>query len=257
MTASTLPGLLDGLLAADPARPLLTFYDDATGERVELSVRSFENWVAKTANLLRDELDAEPGDHVALWLPTHWQSAVWVCAAAACGVEVSHDTGQATAVEVVVAGPDTLAAAAGRGAREVVALSLRPMGQGFETGTPPGTVDYASTVLAQGDAFVPAQAPDGQAPFVVARDGSLSQRDLLERARDRAAALGLGPRGRLLTDANPAAPSGLAGGLLAAMVTDGSVVLNRNPDPAAVDERARQERVTARWWAGGRAPGGG
>src|SRR5579859_6537412 len=43
--------LLRSLLEADPARPLITFYDDATGERVELSVKTFDNWVAKTANL--------------------------------------------------------------------------------------------------------------------------------------------------------------------------------------------------------------
>jgi uncharacterized protein (TIGR03089 family) len=248
MTASTLPGLLADLLAADPARPLLTFYDDATGERVELSVRSFENWVAKTANLLHDELDAEPGEHVTLWLPTHWQSAVWACAAAACGVEVSHDTEADTPVDVLVSGPDTLSAAAGRGAREVVALSLRPMGQGFDAALPDGVTDYARSVLAQGDAFVPPDTPDGDAAFWLTPTRGVSQRDLLAQARHRAEALGLGPRGRLLTDANPAAAPGLATGLLAAMVVDGSVVLNANPDPAAVEDRARQERVTARWW---------
>jgi uncharacterized protein (TIGR03089 family) len=259
MTASTLPALLYALLADDPARPLLTFYDDATGERVELSVRSFENWVAKTANLLHDELDADPGDHVALWLPTHWQSAVWACAAAACGVAVSHDPDVDTPVDVVVCGPCTLTAAAGLGAREVVALSLRPMGQGFETDLPPGVTDYAGTVLAQGDEFVPVAAPDPQAPFALSRAGSHSQQDLLARAREHAEKLGLQAHARLLTDANPAAPSGLAGGLLAAMVTAGSVVLNRNPDQAAVDTRVRQEQVTAQYWTTGEArrPGAG
>src|SRR5690606_33707705 len=52
--------LLSSALAADPGRPLVTFYDDATGERVELSVATFAYWVAKTANLLQDELSAEP-----------------------------------------------------------------------------------------------------------------------------------------------------------------------------------------------------
>ena len=56
--------LLDGALRADPSGPFLTFYDDATGERIELSLTSLENWVAKTANLLVDELDLEPGDVV-------------------------------------------------------------------------------------------------------------------------------------------------------------------------------------------------
>ena len=48
-TDRTPADLLRSALAADPGRPLVTFYDDATGERVELSVATFANWVAKTA----------------------------------------------------------------------------------------------------------------------------------------------------------------------------------------------------------------
>src|SRR5690606_236316 len=73
--------LLAAALDANPSRPLFTFYDDATGERVELSVASFENWVAKTANLLRNGLDAQPGERIAVRLPAHWQGAVWMLAA--------------------------------------------------------------------------------------------------------------------------------------------------------------------------------
>lgn len=250
MPASTLPDLLTSLLANDPARPLVTFYDDATGERVELSVKSFENWVAKTANLLQSELSADPGDHVAVRLPTHWQSAVWMCAAASCSAVVTHDPEVGAAVDVVVCDADGLPAAMESGADEVVALSLLPMGRGFDIVLPDGVTDYAATVLAQGDSFLPIGAPMGDAPFVLSRDGSTSQRELIAQARDSAKTLGLYPNGRLLTDANPAVPSGLVGGLLAAMVTGGSVVLNRNADPAAVDGRMTQEHVTAQWWAG-------
>ena len=250
MTASTVPDLITSLLRNDPARPLVTFYDDDTGERVELSVKTFENWVAKTANLLQGELSADPGEHVALWLPTHWQTAVWVCAAAACGVTVSTDPQVQTPVDVAVCGPESLAEATGRGTREVVALSLRPMGQGFDDGLPAGATDYAREVLAQGDSFLPLAAPDGDADFLVSAEGSLSQRALLERARARAGDLGLHPGGRLLTDANPAQEAGLVGGLLATMVTGGSDVLTRHADPAAVDGRVTQEHVTVQWWAG-------
>src|SRR5262249_8331331 len=57
--------LLAQALARDPGRPLLTYYDDATGERAELSATTLANWVAKTANLLQDELALSPGDRVA------------------------------------------------------------------------------------------------------------------------------------------------------------------------------------------------
>ena len=67
--------VLDPLLAADPAGPRITYYDDATGERIELSTVTMANWAAKTANLLRDEMGAGPGTRVAVLLPAHWQTA--------------------------------------------------------------------------------------------------------------------------------------------------------------------------------------
>src|SRR5471030_1959113 len=75
--AGTPATLLAGALRTAPARVLLTFYDDATGERAELSVATFANWVAKTANLCRDDLDLDVGARVAIALPVHWQAAVW------------------------------------------------------------------------------------------------------------------------------------------------------------------------------------
>ena len=65
--------ILDPLLRDDPAGPRITYYDDATGERIELSAVTLGNWAAKTANLLRDELGAGPGSRVAVLLPAHWQ----------------------------------------------------------------------------------------------------------------------------------------------------------------------------------------
>ena len=57
--------LLAAALRRDAAAPLVTHYDDATGERVELSGATLANWVAKTANLLQDEFDVGPGSVVA------------------------------------------------------------------------------------------------------------------------------------------------------------------------------------------------
>ena len=60
------------LLAEQPSRPFVTFYDDATGERVELSARSLANWVAKTHFLLLDELGLGVGDTALVALPADW-----------------------------------------------------------------------------------------------------------------------------------------------------------------------------------------
>ena len=80
------PGLLDRFLA-EPGRPRVTWYgpDD---ERVELSGKTLFNWIAKTANLLVEELDAEPGTSVGIDLPAHWRSVTWVLATWAAGAHV-------------------------------------------------------------------------------------------------------------------------------------------------------------------------
>jgi uncharacterized protein (TIGR03089 family) len=57
--------LLDDRLRNSPTAPAITYYDDATGERIELSAVTLANWAAKTGNLLRDELGMGPGSRVA------------------------------------------------------------------------------------------------------------------------------------------------------------------------------------------------
>ncbi|MGY2061148.1 TIGR03089 family protein, partial [Nocardia gipuzkoensis] len=61
--------LLEPILARDPAGPRITFYDDATGARIELSAVTLANWAAKTANMIRDEFGLAPGARVAVLLP--------------------------------------------------------------------------------------------------------------------------------------------------------------------------------------------
>ncbi|WP_217189236.1 TIGR03089 family protein [Streptomyces buecherae] len=246
-TDRTPADLLQSALAADPARPLVTFYDDATGERVELSVATFANWVAKTANLLQGDLAAEPGDRLALLLPAHWQSAVWLLACSSTGV-VAEVGGDPAAADLVVSGPETLdAARACSGER--VALSLRPLGARFPQ-VPQGFIDYAVEVPAQGDRFAPFAPVDPAAPaLVVGTDGpALSGTEVVERARADAARRGLEPGARLLSSLPYDTWDGLSAGLLAPLATGGSVVLCRNLDrlsPAEVDQRRATERVTA------------
>ena len=80
---------LQRALASDPSGPRLTYYDDGTGERVELSTITLANWVTKTTNLLAIECGVGPGSTVALHLPRHWATAVWVLAADAVGARIS------------------------------------------------------------------------------------------------------------------------------------------------------------------------
>ncbi|MCX5312738.1 MULTISPECIES: TIGR03089 family protein [unclassified Streptomyces] len=236
--------LLRSALAADPARPMVTFYDDATGERVELSVATFANWVAKTANLLQGDLAAEPGDRLALLLPAHWQSAVWLLACSSVGV-VADVQGDPAAADLVVTGPDTLdAARACRGER--IALALRPLGGRFPQ-PPEGFADYAVEVPSQGDRFAPYAPVDPDAPALTVGGLGLTAAQLVARAREDAVELGLTPGSRLLTGRTYDSWDGLSAGLFAPLAAGGSVVLCRHLgqlDEDGLAKRVESERVT-------------
>lgn len=224
----------------------MTFYDDATGERVELSVATFANWVAKTANLLQGDLAAQPGDRLALLLPAHWQSAVWLLACASVGV-VADVGGAPAAADIVVSGPDSLdKARACSGER--VALALRPLGGRFPQ-PPEGFVDYAVEVPGQGDRFAPFAPVDPEEPALVVAGAELTGAEVVEKARADATDLGLtGPGSRLLSGLPYDTWRGLSAGLYAPLATGGSVVLCRHLDGLDEDslaKRVENERVSA------------
>jgi len=239
--ATTFPSALAALLRHEPARPMVTFYDDATGERVELSVATYANWVAKTAGLAQDELDAERGGLLLLDLPTHWLGAVWLGAAWSLGLVVTDDPALAGKADLVVCGPAGVATYEEHAERvPVVALSLRPLGGRFTEALPTGVTDYGAVVLAQPDAFTAWDPPHADDPAWRDDDGTLTQAVLLAQA----AGSSLVPTGgRLLTDVNPCTRAGLDT-LLAAVVHDASTVWVANPDESGWAARVEQERAT-------------
>jgi uncharacterized protein (TIGR03089 family) len=231
--------LLRGALAADPSRPLVTFYDDATGERVELSVKTFDNWVAKTANLLVDGLGAVPSGRVALALPGHWQTAVWLFACWSAGLTVLPvgDGAIPGDADIVAAGPARLAEAADMAA-DVVGLSLHALGAPLAE-CPPGVTDYAVEVRAYGDRFS-GGGLDPDVPAVEFTDRSLTGSELVAEAR----ALGT-PGARVLTTVGFDTPEGLLRGLLGPLTADGSVIICQNLDESRLERRISVEHVTS------------
>ena len=138
MPASTVPEMVASLARTDAARPLLTFYDDATGERVELSVATFANWVAKTASLALDDLDVEPGLWSPTCPPTGWARSGW-WPPGRPGFCVTTDPAGAERAGLVVCGPASVEHQAKAADRvPVVALSLRPLGGRFAELLPTG-----------------------------------------------------------------------------------------------------------------------
>lgn len=150
----TLDRLLDGV--RDPSRPLITYYDMASGERVELSATTTANWVAKTSNFLVDDLHAAPGTRVRIGLPSHWLTMVWILSAWRVGAAVVD-----AAADIGVSGPELLADEPIR-----VASSMRPWGARFSP-PPPGFADVGAEVPGQPDDFVALDPPE---PLTLAID---------------------------------------------------------------------------------------
>ncbi len=238
---TTFAEVLAAQLRRDPGRPLLTFYDHATDERVELSVTTYANWVAKASGLLTDVADLERGMALRIDLPPHWLSPVFLGAAWTIGLRVT----TSDEPDAVVCGPDGLAAWAPRAATlPVLACSLRPLGVRFAEPLPDGVLDVGVEIWSQPDGFTAWDPPTGDD---LATD-DLTQRELFSPARDElTAAVGssLTDGGRLLSVADPASPPGTAT-FTEPLGRGGSLVLVRNPDPARLDDVYDAERATAR-----------
>jgi uncharacterized protein (TIGR03089 family) len=214
------------------ASPLVTYYDPDRGERVELSGVSLANWVAKTSNLLVDELDVEPGDAVELTVaeghPGHWVSLVWMLACWEVGATVTVGQG---AARVAVLGPEDPVDAVR--ADTVLICSLHPLGLPLAGPAPAGTLDYALEVRSQPDqhAAVP------QSGLTVAwrdHERQLTQADLVA-----------GPgsaRRRLVRPTGPWDTTRTA--LVEPLVGGGSTVVVAGPaDAERIAEIAAQERA--------------
>ena len=132
---------------------------------------------------------------------------------------------------------------------QVLACSLRPLGQGFTTVLPEGWLDFATEVPPQPDALLMPQVVTETDSALVEPTGRLTHADLVRRGRTSAAAIGLAPGGRLLTDLNPATASDIAVALLAPLVTGSSVVLLLNASDDRREKVASQERVTCASWS--------
>jgi uncharacterized protein (TIGR03089 family) len=213
-------------IAQDPTRPLLTWYDDATGERTELSGATLDNWVAKTANLLVDSVGLSPGDRAGILLPPHWQSAAVLLACWSAGVTVVSD--QPGPVDVLFAAASRIDDAAAWSAGDRYALALAPFAAPLRT-LPPGFDDYVLEVRGHGDRFS-AIRPGPQ------------DADLCGRAARRAAELGLGPDDRVLI--NAARYADPVDWLLAPLTVGASIVLCAHLDPDRLVDRINAEKVT-------------
>ncbi|MGA8546644.1 MAG: TIGR03089 family protein [Mycobacterium sp.] len=221
------------MLRADPVGPRITYYDDATGERIELSAVTLANWAAKTGNLLRDELGAGPASRVAMLLPAHWQTAAVLFGVWWIGADV---TLGGSAADVALCTAERLDEADATGAAEVAVLSLDPFGRPAAD-LPVGVTDYATAVRVHGDQIAAERHPG---PALAGR----SVDEVLAACQTSVATKGLTAGDRVLSTASWDGPDDMIEGLLAVLSIGGSLVQVANPDPAALPRKVEMEKVT-------------
>ncbi|MGO4856464.1 TIGR03089 family protein [Arthrobacter sp. 2MCAF14] len=223
--------LMAALRSGHATSPRLTWYGP-DAERVELSGRVLDNWVAKTSNLLQDEFDAEPGMSLRLDLPAHWKSLVWALAGWQLGMELVLDGGSA---DLLVT--DTPDVGAGAGFDAVVAVPLAALAMRWPGELPVGVVDYAAEVRSHGDVFMAHAEPDAAMPALRRPETGHSHGELLDGfAKEHDAGV------RLLVRAADGLESALADAL-GAWNKDGSVVLV-HPDVDVTQHLLDNERVS-------------
>jgi len=217
-----------------PADPFVTFYDDATGERTELSARSLANWVAKTYYLLTDELGLSARDRALVALPVHWLAAPIALGCWFAGLEIVNGDRVA---DVAFGDVHSLGALDLSAIDDGYAVSLLSMGRSAEP--PAGLSDFAAAVRPQSDAWASVlPVADESVPACNGEDRGA----LMTAAAEFVRSVGLKPPGRLLWS-RPWDTATMCLVLASALAVDGSLVLVRHPDSAQLGRKAEVERA--------------
>ncbi|WP_294563530.1 TIGR03089 family protein [uncultured Arthrobacter sp.] len=217
--------------------------------RIELSGRVFDNWVAKTANLLVEELDAEAGTRVELDLPVHWKSLVWALACWQVGAVLVPPSAPPGADPGPAAGADLVVTSA---EREVappavqVAVALGALALRWPAPLPAGAVDYAAEVRSYGDYFADAVAQDASTVLFdgAGPDGAGPADPLTVAGLNRLYAAAPEPTGVVLLGADTSLSRALAAAL-AVWSVDGTLVVV-HPEVPITQSLLDGERVGAR-----------
>ncbi|WFE95999.1 TIGR03089 family protein [Micromonospora sp. WMMD987] len=230
-------------------QPLLTYYDDATGERTALTASQLGGWAARTAGLLRDGCGLGPGSRVAVLLPPHWRTAAVLLGAWSVGMAVSFRPRATAGLPVLEPGGD----------RPYDAVFVTPerlddwledvpdgvhrylvgTGPGTLADVPVGWLDWSAEVLRHTDT-----PPDYAAvhPAAPATPDGTSYAVWGRLAKEVAAQLDLRPGDRLLVDA--AEHEQPVKWLLAPLAVGASVVICANLDRAGSADRMAGEQIT-------------
>jgi uncharacterized protein (TIGR03089 family) len=228
------------------AHPVLTYYDDATGERIDLTADALAGWAGRVARLLHEGCGLSAGDRAAVLLPPHWQTAAVLLGAWAANVSVSFRLAATAGLAPVGTNEDEPFDAVFTTRQRIDDwLDHVPAGRhrfvlhNDNGGVPDGYRDLIAE-LASYDGTLPAYATL-RASDAASVDGT-TYREWGGVARALADRHGWHPGDRVLVDV--AAHEHAVFWLLAPFSAGATVVLCANLDRARLDERIAAERVT-------------
>ncbi|MFG2053940.1 TIGR03089 family protein [Micromonospora sp. NPDC048930] len=228
--------------------PLLTYYDDATGEHTALTAQQLGGWAARSAALLRDGCGLGPGSRVAVLLPPHWRTAAVLVGAWSVGMAVSFRPRATAGLPVLEPGADVPYDAVFvtperlddwlEDVPEGTHRYLVGTGSGPLTEVPVGWLDWSTEVLRH-----TAAPPDRTLlhPTDPASPDGTTYGEWGAVARAMAEQLDLRVGDRLLVDA--AEHEQPLKWLLAPLAAGASVVICANLDRAKLDARIAAEQV--------------
>ena len=151
------------------ASPWLTWHS-LSGERIELSGRVFDNWVAKSANLLSDLFDLDEESTVVIDLAPHWKSVVLALATLHHGatlVDAEHSDAAHAALWISSEPNDERIPASS----EILAVNPAALALSFGSDLGPVAEDFNASVRSYGDQFYPS-AVASSATALAATGGS-------------------------------------------------------------------------------------
>lgn len=248
--------LLARMRSVSPSSPRLVWH--GRDGRIELSGRVFDNWVAKSSNLLVDELDATDATTVTVDLPVHWKTLalVFACWQVGAVVVLPDAVAPADAAHEPAAGggleddADVVLSAHNvprvKPPRQLVCVALASLALRWDGQLPPGAVDFAAEVRSHGDVYFGVADDPDDTPLVRTGGTTLTAAQLGESA-----ALPMDPD-NAATDAAPTLLVGPEVGLLRVLAAaldvwqrDGALVLVEEGVPIT-DRLLAGERVTGR-----------
>jgi uncharacterized protein (TIGR03089 family) len=233
---------------ANVDRVLLTYCDDATGERTELTAPALGGWAGRAAGLLRDGCGLRPGDRATVLLPPHWQTAAVLLGAWSLGVAVSYRPWATAGLAPPDAAP-----------WDAVFVAKNRLGSWLEA-VPAGRHRFVLGLAADGAGLV--DVPDGYRDFIAethryhdappaywevggadsASPDGTTYAEWAGLAHGFADTLGLKTGDRVLVDVSAREQPVMW--LLAPLSVGASVILCANLDRAAVQQRAAAEGAT-------------